>query len=80
MATAGLDATGEFYGEFGTYDVTLEVATDQVMGATGAPVEGDPGWERAAAQRGTTIDYKRAAYAPGPAQSLGLLTGSPRTI
>lgn len=37
---------GEFYGEFGTYDVTLVVAEDQVIGATGEPMEGDPGWER----------------------------------
>ncbi|HEX2094735.1 MAG TPA: M1 family metallopeptidase [Longimicrobiaceae bacterium] len=35
---------GEFYGEFARYDVTLEVAADQVIGATGVPVEGDPGW------------------------------------
>ncbi len=33
---------GEFYGEFGTYDVTLDLAEDQVIGATGVPVEGDP--------------------------------------
>jgi hypothetical protein len=39
---------GEFYGEFATYDVTLDVASDQVIGATGVPVEGDPGWEGAA--------------------------------
>ena len=44
---------GEFYGEFATYDVTLEVADDQVIGATGVPVEGDPGWERVAAVAGT---------------------------
>lgn len=35
---------GEFYGEFATYDVLLDVAEDQVLGATGVPVEGDPGW------------------------------------
>ena len=40
---------GEFYGEFGGLDVTLDVAADQVIGATGVPVEGEPGWGAAAA-------------------------------
>jgi hypothetical protein len=35
---------GELYGEFGSYDVTLLLPADQVVGATGVPVEGDPGW------------------------------------
>ncbi|MDQ3997359.1 MAG: hypothetical protein M3303_10120, partial [Gemmatimonadota bacterium] len=38
---------GEFYGEFGTYDVTLVVRGDQVIGSTGVPVSGDPGWQEA---------------------------------
>ena len=42
-----LTPAGELYGEFGTYDVTLLVAEDQVIGASGVVVSGDPGWERA---------------------------------
>jgi len=40
---------GEFYGEFATYDVMLDLSQDQVIGATGVPVEGDPGWDKAKA-------------------------------
>jgi len=55
---------GEFYGEFATYDVALDLAADQVVGATGVPVEGDPGWQRAAvgAGAGGAIDYQRNWY------------------
>jgi hypothetical protein len=65
---------GEFYGEFASYDVTLEVAGDQVIGATGVPVSGDPGWAGAASAAfppgGTGAD----AYADtGAAEALGLL-------
>lgn len=54
---------GEFYGEFGSYDVTLDVADDQVIGATGIALEGDPGWEGAKARRGLVVDYQRDWYA-----------------
>ena len=37
---------GELYGEFGNYDVTMILRDDQVVGATGVVVEGDPGWAR----------------------------------
>jgi hypothetical protein len=53
---------GEFYGEFASYDVTLDLAQDQVIGATGVPVEGDPGWQKAAVGGGP-IDYQRTRYA-----------------
>lgn len=63
---------GEFNGEFASYDVTLEVAADQVLGATGVPVEGDPGW-------GVTDPalLGRTAYPSAPAEPLGLLAASP---
>ena len=53
---------GEFYGEFATYDVVLDLAQDQVIGATGVPVEGDPGWEKAKADSNLRIDYQRDWY------------------
>ena len=69
---------GEFYGEFAHWDVTLDLASDQVVAGTGVPVEGDPGWAGAAAVAGTQPDYQRDAYgAVRPAESLGLLPASP---
>jgi hypothetical protein len=58
---------GEFYGEFARYDVTLDVAADQVIGATGVAVEGDPGYQERVLGTG---------YPPPPAAAeLGLLAG-----
>ncbi len=68
---------GEFYGEFASYDVTLDVPADQVVGATGVPVEGDPGWQRAKAPGSVEPQLKRDAYPPKRAESLGLLTTPP---
>lgn len=72
---------GEFYGEFMDFDVTLDVAADQVIGATGVPVEGDPGWAAAAAPGwADSIDYRRDVYGtPGAAERLGLLEATPGT-
>src|SRR5438874_10196481 len=53
---------GEFYGEFASYDVTLDLPEDQVIGATGVPVEGDPGWEKARDDPALQVDYQRAWY------------------
>src|SRR5713101_2466296 len=55
---------GEFYGEFASYDVMLDLASDQVVGATGVPLEGDPGWQKAAvgAVASGGIDYQRSYY------------------
>ena len=65
---------GEFYGEFGSYDVTLDVAADHVIGATGEPVEGDPGWQRAAARKNEAVTLRLNQQRPAPAAALGLLT------
>lgn len=64
---------GEFYGEFASFDVTLDVAEDQVVGATGVPVEGDPGWERVKATDGTEPRLRAGAYPAPSADALGLL-------
>ena len=59
---------GEFYGEFASYDVMLDLPDDQVIGATGVPVEGNPGWEHAKADAQLRIDYQRDWYrSPVPA-------------
>jgi hypothetical protein len=54
---------GEMYGEFGTFDVTLDLAADQVVGATGVPIAGDPGWEKARSWGEVHLD--RDAYGVG---------------
>ena len=55
---------GEFYGEFGAFDVTLDLASDQVCGATGVPVEGDPGWASARATPDTPVTLQSDWYGP----------------
>jgi len=53
---------GEFYGDFGDFRVTLDVPEDQVVGATGVPACGDPGWERANRAPERPVDYRRDFY------------------
>lgn len=54
---------GEFYGEYGTYDVALDLLSDQVCGATGVPVSGDPGWYGARATPETPVTLQADWYA-----------------
>ena len=67
---------GEFYGEFASFDVTLDVAADQVIGATGVPVEGDPGWSARKAPGSAEPELHADAYPVRAAEPLGLL-GAP---
>jgi hypothetical protein len=64
---------GEFFGEFGSYDVVLEVPADQVVGATGVPVEGDPGWAARARPGHAPLETPSPAYEPVEWRPLGLL-------
>ncbi len=53
---------GEFYGEFARFTVDLDVPADQVVGSTGVPVCGDPGWERANRAPDHPVEYQRDYY------------------
>lgn len=64
---------GEFYGEYAGYDVTLDVPADQVVGATGVPVEGDPGW-------GGDATLQRDFYGSVAGERLGLLDEAPAEL
>ena len=68
---------GELNGTFGTYDVALELPADQVLGATGVPVDGDPGWEGAAVPESGPVVYRRDYYGTTPSPQLGLLGDRP---
>src|SRR3989441_11914912 len=47
---------GEVYGEFASYEVTPDLAAGQAIGATGGPIESDPGWERGKLDPGPRLD------------------------
>ena len=68
---------GEFYGEYGTFDVTLILPNDQVVGSTGVPVSGDPGWARVALPGSRLPRTAGEAYPDIPApQTINVPSGS----
>jgi hypothetical protein len=68
---------GEFYGEFASFIVDLDVPQDQVIGATGVAVCGDPGWERANQNPSQPIEYQRDYYGSRTPSSDGCRGAAP---
>jgi hypothetical protein len=68
-----LRPAGEFYGEFGDWDVTLLLRDDQVLGTTGVVVAGDPGWR--GALRWGVVAAKPDAYAARATAESALVDG-----
>ena len=75
-----LKPAGELYGEFGDFRVALVVNDDQVVGATGVPVAGDPGWERAKRSTGPVLLQRSAYGTTGASAIVPIAPASMRTV
>ena len=73
-AEHALYPAGEFYGDFGSFRVTFDLPHDQVIGATGVPICGDPGW-------GPGAELGREAYGAPDCSTVGTAaTGRKRVV
>lgn len=71
---------GELYGEFGDFRVALVLAADQVVGASGVPVSGDPGWERVKRGSGPVLLQRNVYGNPAASALVPVAPDSMRTI
>ncbi len=61
---------GEFYGEFGNFTVNLNLPFDQVVGASGVVIDGDPGWSAVSVDTSVAWDAWLETFKKDRADSL----------